>query len=197
MFNAKKSTNLMVKIALLSTIAFIFMFFEFPILPAFPFLKIDFSDLPALIGAFAYGPIAGIAIEGLKNILVVLLKGTMTGGIGEFANFLIGISFIIPAGIIYRRNKNIKTTILSVIIASIIMSIVGIVLNKYILVPLYVNFLPALNDPAYVREYLLFGVLPFNLIKGVAVSVLTILFYKRAESFILKEIIATTPKQKI
>jgi riboflavin transporter len=187
MKNVSKTTNLMVKISFLSAIAALFMYFDFPILPAFDWLKIDVSDIPALIGAFAYGPVAGIIIEGFKIFLRFLLKGTQTGGIGELANFIIGASFVVPAGLIYARNKTRKSAIISMVAATISMAVVGILANYFILVPLYKNFLPALKESSFVLKYLLYGVFPFNLIKGVLVSGVTLLIYKKVAILILRE----------
>lgn len=187
MSNNKISTNKLIKISLLSAIAVVIMYFEFPILPAFDWLKIDFSDIPALIGAFAYGPITGVVIEALKLALRFFLKGTQTGGIGELANFIIGAAFMIPAGLIYSRNKTRKNAIIAMITASIIMTVAGALANLYLLIPLYKNFLPALKEQAYVVNYLMYGVIPFNLIKGVAVSAITLIIYKKVSVLIIRE----------
>src|SRR3712207_5489248 len=97
--------NKMIKISLLSVMAFILMFFEVS-MPIFPnFLKIDISDLPALLGSFALGPLEGVGIELFKNILHVIFKGTQTGLVGEFANFIVGAVFVLIAGYIYRRSE--------------------------------------------------------------------------------------------
>jgi riboflavin transporter FmnP len=177
----------MVKISFLTAIAAIFMYYDFPILPAFNWLKIDFSDIPALIGAFAYGPIAGIVIEGLKINIRFLMKGSETGGIGELANFIIGVSFVVPAGLIYTKNKTRKNAIISMVIATVAMSVVGALANIYLLIPLYVNFLPALKESSYVIKYITYGVVPFNLIKGILVSGITLLIYKKISVIILRE----------
>jgi riboflavin transporter FmnP len=185
--NKKISTNLLVKMSFLSAVGAVLMYFDFPILPAFVWLRIDLSDIPALIGAFAYGPLAGVIIEAMKIFLRFLLKGTQTGGIGEFANFIIGAAYIIPAGLIYRRNKSRKNAIVGLSVATIIMSIVGVAANLYILVPLYASFMESLKDPVYINNYIIYGVLPFNLIKGVLVSAITVLIYKKVATLILRE----------
>jgi len=182
MFGIKSisSVSSMTKIAMLSVIAYVIMFIEFP-LPLFPpFLKLDFSDLPALIGAFAMGPMAGIIIEALKNILHFITK-TTTGGVGEFANFLVGSALIIPAGILYIKSKTKKTAVYGVILGIILMSVVGAIANYYILLPFYAKMMPidqiiawsaaangAITD---VKTLILYAVIPFNLLKGVIVSV--------------------------
>jgi riboflavin transporter len=179
MNNVSKRTNILVKVSLLSAIAAVLMYIEFPILPAFEWLKIDLSDIPALIGAFAFGPVSGIIIEAFKILLKLLLKGTQSGGIGELANFIIGIAFVVPAAIIYKQNKTKKTAVVGIAAGTIAMSVVGLLANYYMLIPLYKNFLPALKESSYVMKYMIYGVLPFNLIKGVMVSVVTLLIYKK------------------
>lgn len=106
--NRNKKLNISIKIGILSAIGVILMFFQIPIVPAFPWLQIDLSDIPALIGGFAFGPLAGIIIEALKNILHILVSGSSTGGVGEIANFLIGVSFVWPASYIYNKEKRRK-----------------------------------------------------------------------------------------
>lgn len=183
MKNVSKSTNLTVKLGLLSAIALVLMFFEFPILPAYGFLKIDLSDIPALIGAFAFGPLAGILVEGIKNILITLLKGTQSGGIGELANFIIGASFIGTAGLVYKLKKTRKTAFISLAVAIVIMSAVGVLANYFILIPLYFKALPT----DQIIKYLVYGIIPFNLIKGFLISVVTLVIYKRVSILIHAE----------
>lgn len=179
-----KRTVLSIKIALLSAIAVLLMYLEFPVLPAFNWLKIDLSDIPALIGAFAFGPLAGILIEGLKNVLIILVKGTDSGGVGQIANFIIGASFVGVAGLIYVRSKTFKTAVISMIAATIFMSIVGVLANYYILIPLYkMDQMPQ----SWLMNYILTGVIPFNLIKGVLVSAVTLIIYKRVAIIIKAE----------
>lgn len=185
MKNVSKSTNLTVKIGLLAAIALILMFFEFPILPAYGFLKIDLSDIPALIGAFAFGPLAGIIIEGIKNVLITLIKGTTSGGIGEFANFIIGASFVVTAGLIYKGRKTRKAAIISLIAAIFTMAIVGVLANYFVLIPLYFKVLPT----SQIIKYLIYGIIPFNLIKGILISVVTMIIYKRVSVLIHAEIL--------
>ena len=105
----QKNLNKFIKISLLSAIAVMLMYFDFPIpfLP-FPWLKIDLSDIPALMGGFAFGPIAGVLIELLKNLLILIVKGTGTYFVGEMANFIIGASLVFPAAWIYHKNKSKK-----------------------------------------------------------------------------------------
>ncbi|MDT8715565.1 ECF transporter S component [Clostridium sp. 19966] len=184
MKSVNKSTEMLVKIALLSAIAVVLMVFEFPILPAFPFLKIDLSDLPAVIGAFGFGPMVGIVIELIKNILIILVKGTGTAGVGELANFIVGASYVGMAGLIYKKNKTKTGAVISLAAATIAMTIVGVLANYYILVPLYKL---QLQGADYITKYIVSGIVPFNLIKGIMVSAITMLAYNKISIVIRAE----------
>lgn len=177
-----KNTNKMVKISLLSAIALILMYFDFPIpfLPAW--LKIDLSDVPALLGAFGFGPLAGVLIELIKNILIVLVKGTQTGLVGEIANFIIGVALILPASFVYSRNKSKKGAILGMVLGAVCMEVVAIIANIYFLLPAYGMQM----SPSESMKYVTMGLLPFNGIKSIIVSVLTYALYKRVSVSIFK-----------
>ncbi|AWK50712.1 ECF transporter S component [Clostridium beijerinckii] len=177
-----KNTNKMVKISLLSALALILMYIDFPVIPLFPWLKIDLSDVPALLGAFGFGPLAGVLIELIKNVLIVLVKGTQTGLVGETANFLIGVALILPASFIYSRNKSKKSAILGMVLGAVCMEIVGIVANVYFLLPAYGMQM----SPAESIKYITLGLLPFNGIKALIVSVLTYIVYKKVSVSIFK-----------
>ncbi|AGK99045.1 ECF transporter S component [Clostridium pasteurianum] len=195
-----KSTklNIMTKTAILSVIGFLIMFIEVPI-PIFPsFLKIDVSDLPALIGAFALGPVAGIIIELLKNILHGIFNG-QTAFIGEFANFVVGAIFVGVAGAIYKRKKTRTNALIGLAIGTIVMSIGAGILNYFVILPLYETVLhfpisavvgmgsklnPAIKN---LNTFIVFSILPFNLIKGVIASVITMAVYKAVSPLIHKE----------
>ncbi len=182
------STNSLVKIALLSVIAYILMLIELPI-PFFPgFLKIDLSDMPALIGAFALGPLAGIIIELIKNLLHLITK-TSTGGVGELANFLVGASLVIPAGIMYAKSKKRTTALFGMLLGTVLMAVAGALANYYIIIPFYSKMMPidqiiawsaaangAIKD---LKTLIIYAIVPFNLLKGASISILTILIYKK------------------
>lgn len=189
------STSNMIKIALLAVISYLVMFIEFP-LPFFPpFLKIDFSDLPALIGGFAIGPMAGVIIELIKNLLHFVFQ-TSTGGVGELANFVIGSALIFPAAVIYHMNKSKKNAIYGLIVGSITMGIVGGLANYYVLLPFYSKFMPlevivssaaALNSMITdMNSLIIYGIVPFNIIKALLVSVVTLTIYKRVSVILHK-----------
>ena len=190
MIKTKTNTNKLVKIAILSAAAFIVMLFEFPLPFMPPFLKFDFSDLPALIATFSLGPIAGIICELIKNLLYIIIKGSGTGFVGELANFLIGSSLCLVAGVVYNIHKTKKMAILSLGIATIFMALIGCIVNYYVLIPFYES---AMNFPidAIVNmcnkvnlhivdkfTLILFGIFPFNLIKGIIISLITLIIYK-------------------
>ncbi|NFG27408.1 ECF transporter S component [Clostridium botulinum] len=177
-----KNTNKTIKISLLSALALILMYFEFPVIPIFPWLKIDLSDVPALLGAFGFGPLAGVTIELIKNILILLVKGSQTGFVGELANFLIGVSLILPAGIIYKRNKSKKSAILGMILGGIFIEIVGVIANVYMLLPAYGMQMSS----GELLKYVTVGLLPFNGIKAIIVSMLTYILYKKVSVSIFK-----------
>ncbi|MDS0526620.1 ECF transporter S component [Clostridium sp. SHJSY1] len=189
------STNLSktIKISLLAAISVILMFFEFPILPLFPWLKIDMSELPVLMGAFAFGPIVGIIVEGLKIVLFFIVRGTQSFGVGEVANFIIGISFVVPASIIYNRNRNKKTAIIGMMVGTLFMEVFAIVANIYFLLPAYGMAM----DSAQLMNYVVAGLLPFNGIKAVLVSIVTFVVYKRVSETIFKAEMKTRETKEI
>ncbi|MGY0374396.1 ECF transporter S component [Clostridium sp. JNZ J1-5] len=201
-----RKLNTMIKISLLSVMAFILMFFEVSV-PLFPeFLKIDISDLPALLGAFALGPVEGVGIELFKNILKLIFKGTQTGFVGEFANFIVGAILVGTAGSIYKIKKSKKTAILGLLAGSIAMSIVASVLNYTIFLPLYAKAfkapieafvaMGAKVNPSIknVKDLVMWSILPFNLLKGIVVSVITVPIYKSVSPILHKEEVEKSKK---
>lgn len=187
-FKTVGTVNGLVKISILSVLAYVIMFIELPVFFFPGFLKIDFSDLPALIGGLALGPAAGIMIELIKNLLHFLTK-TSTGGVGEFANFLVGIALIIPACVSYHKYRTKKGAMMGIIIGIIAMSIVGGLANYYMLLPFYAKIMPleqiiawsAAANSAIVdmKTLVLYGVIPFNLLKGMVVAIFTSFLYKK------------------
>lgn len=178
-----KNLNKFIKMALLSAIAVVLMYFDFPIpfLP-FPWLKIDLSDVPALMGAFAFGPMAGAIIELLKNLLILVVKGTNTFFVGEAANFIVGAALVVPASWLYHRNKSKKNALLGMILGTISIEIIGILANVYFLIPASGMKMP----PEEVIKYVTIGLLPFNGVKAVLVCGLTYILYKRVSVAIFK-----------
>lgn len=180
--NTSKKLSINIKIGILSAIAFILMMFEVPIVPAFPWLQIDLSDVPALIGAFAFGPVAGVVIELLKNVLKMLLMGTSTGGVGEIANFLIGIAFVVPAAIVYKKGNTKKLAIVGMLVGTVAIVLMGILANIFILLPLYGMKMTATQ----LTSYIIAGIIPVNIIKAVLDSVVTYILYKKLATTMFK-----------
>ena len=129
--------RVMAQIGMLSAIALVLMLFEIPLPFAPSFYEIDFSEVPVLVGCFAMGPLAGATIEFIKIILNFAVNGTMTAGVGEIANFLIGCAFVVPAGLIYKKKHNRTGAIVGMISGTLFMTILGCFLNAYVLLPAY------------------------------------------------------------
>lgn len=174
-------------IGMLSGIAFILMFFEFPIPVLIPsFIKLDLSDLPALIGAFAYGPIAGILIELIKNLLHLL--DSSSGFVGELSNFLLGACFVGVAGCVYKLKKSKSTAIIGATVGACAMAVFSLVTNYFIVYPFYTNFMPMdaiiaaykaiIPSVDNLFECLLIFNVPFTFVKGMISVVITVLIYK-------------------
>lgn len=177
--------------AMLSAVAFILMFIEFPIPMLIPsFVKLDVSDLPALLGTFALGPIYGVVIELLKNLLHILIKGTSSAGVGELSNFLLGAVFAFTAGIIYKTHKSRKGAIVASVVGAVLMGLVSVPMNYFVVYPAYVVFyhmpleaiigmyqaiLPSVDG---LLECLVIFNLPFTICKGLLDVALCCLIYK-------------------
>ena len=182
-----QNVRMLTMTAVLSAIAFVLAFFEFPVPLSPSFARMDLSDLPALIGAFTYGPAAGILIELVKNALQLFTSST--GGIGELANFIMGSSFVAVAGLIYKFHKTKETAIIACLIASVVMGIIAAIVNYFILLPVFEAFMPLDQLIASFGEFIpfiktkldvvLFNAFPFNLLKGIGISIVTMLLYKR------------------
>ena len=184
-------TRTLVEIGMLGAIATVLMLFEFP-LPfiAPPFYEIDLSEVPVLVGAFALGPAAGATIELVKILINLLINGTATAFVGEIGNYIIGCSFIIPAALIYKKKKSKTNALIGMVIGTIIMTVFGCFLNAYVLLPTYaaafgmpidaiVGMGSAINgNITNVMTFVIMAVAPFNIIKGIVVSVITLLIYK-------------------
>ena len=186
------NTNRFIKLSLLSAIAVILMYIDFPVIPIFPWLKIDLSDVPALMGAFAFGPLAGVIIELMKNLLILIVKGTGTGFVGELANFLVGVALVWPAALVYKKNKTKKTAILGMVLGVLCIEVVGILANVYLLLPAYGMAM----SKAELMQYVTVGLIPFNGIKSILVCGITYALYKKVSVSIFKvEPMIDKPKQ--
>ena len=183
--------RVMAQVGMLSAIALVLMLFEIPLPFAPSFYEIDFSEVPVLVGCFAMGPLAGATIEFIKIILNFAVNGTMTAGVGEIANFLIGCAFVVLAGLIYKKKHNRTGAIVGMISGTLFMTILGCFLNAYVLLPAYakafqmpmdalVGMGTAVNSHiTSVTTLVIFAIVPFNLLKGVLVSLIVFLIYKK------------------
>lgn len=185
------STRKIAVIGVFSAIAAVLMLFEFPVPFAPPFYKVDFSELPALIGTFAYGPVAGVMIELCKIVLKLFMKGTTTAFVGDLANFSIGCSFLLPASIVYLLKKTKRNAVIGCITGTLVMTVVGTAFNALYLLPKFAQLYgmpldaiismgtainPAITN---VSSFVIMAVAPLNLLKGTTISVITLLVYKK------------------
>ena len=187
----KDTTHNLSVAAMLSAVAFILMFIEFPIPMLIPaFIKMDFSDLPALLGAFALGPVYGVIISFMKNLLHIVIKGTSTACVGELSNFILGAIFSAVAGYIYKHHKSRKTAIIGAVAGAVAMGVLSVPSNYFVVYPAYVQFyhmpleailgmyqaiLPSADS--LIKCLIIFN-LPFTLVKGLLDAVLCMLIYK-------------------
>jgi riboflavin transporter FmnP len=196
--NTTSKTNWIVKVGMLSAVAFLLQLVEFP-LGIFPaFLQIDFSDVPALLAGFSLGPAAGVVVELIKNLLHLVLKNSGTGGVGELANFLIGSALVVPAALLYKRKHTRSMAVYGLTAGTVSMAVAGVLANLYILIPFYakafgmpVEAIVSMGTAANpsidsLTTLVLYGIVPFNLLKGVLVSLVTVLIYKRLSPILHK-----------
>lgn len=192
------STSTLVKIAILSAIGYILMFISVPLPMLFPdFLKIDISDLTALLGGVALGPVAGVTIAFLKNLLQFVTGMSTTGGVGEFANFLIGGSFVFTVSYIYSKKRELSGVIIGLLAGIVVMTIVGCVSNYFIILPFYqtigwpidvVVAMGAAINPTIDSKisFVIWMIAPFNILKSGLMSLLTLPMYKKTEKILNK-----------
>ena len=179
-------------VAVCAAIAAILHILDFPLLFLAPeFYKLDFSELPVMLCGFYLGPSAAVACEAVKIVLKLLLKGTSTAFVGDFANFAVGCSMVLPAAIIYHLHKSRKGAILGLVAGTVILTIFGSAFNAIYLLPKFSQLygIPLdsiiamgskINGSIHsISTFVLLAVAPLNLIKGASVSVLTMLLYKR------------------
>ena len=186
-------TRKITMIGMLSALAYVIMMFEFPIPALIPnFIQMDFSELPALIGAFALGPVEGAAVCLVKNL--IHLTRSQTGGVGELSNFILGAVFVFTAGMIYRRRKSRKTAVIGSLVGALAMALVSIPSNYFLTYPVYAKVWPidgilAAYQEIYPNVNGLLGCLiifnaPFTFVKGMCSVLITLLIYKKISPII-------------
>ena len=179
-------------IGICAAIATVLHVLDFPLIFMAPdFYKLDFSELPVLLCGFYLGPSATVACEGVKILLKLLVKGTSTAYVGDFANFVVGCSFVLPATFVYHAHKSKHSAIIGLILGTVSMTVLGTAFNALYLLPKFSQLfnLPLdaiiamgakINGSIHnVTTFVILCVAPLNLVKGISVSVLTMLLYKR------------------
>lgn len=187
--NTKKrvSTRTITVTAMLSAVAAVLMLIEMSV-PFMPeFIKLDISELPALLAAFGLGPVSGAAVCLIKNLIKALLM-TTTGGVGELANFLLGVCFVVPAGLIYKHRKTRLTAAIGAVVGAAIMGVISVPINYFITYPIYMNFMPIeaiIGMYQEIRpgtdgllECLTVFNMPYTFAKGILDAVICFLIYK-------------------
>ena len=173
--------------AMLSAVAYVLMFIDFPIPFLIPsFIQMDISELPALVGAFAFGPVCGVLVCLVKNLLHLFI--TSTGGVGELCNFLLGATFVLAAGLIYKHKKSKKSALIGAIVGAVLMGIISVPLNYFLTYPIYYNFMskeaileayraiiPSMKN---ILQCLICFNMPFTIAKGLICTGVTMLIYK-------------------
>lgn len=192
----RTNTRKMVLVAMLGAVSTVLMLLEFnvPLVP--PFIKMDFSELPIILGGFIMGPLAGSAIVLIKILLNLVFNGTTTMFVGEAMNLLLSLCYMLPSVLIYRCKKTKKWAAISMALGTVIVSIAGVLMNYFVMFPLYawaykmpmdsiISMGSAVN-PAVDSLFtmMLFSILPFNLFKYGLVSLITFLVYKKIAGFI-------------
>lgn len=185
-------------IGMLAAVSGVLMTLEIPLFFAPPFYKLDFSELPVLICAFYLGPVSGVVCEFLKVLLKLLLKGTSTAFVGDLANFLVGSAFVLPAALLYQKLRSKKGAVWSLALGTLVMTVFGSFFNAWFLIPRFavmygmplgaiVSMGTELNAAITdLPTLVLFAVVPFNLVKGALVSILTFFLYKRVEKLLFR-----------
>lgn len=188
------STQTMVKISILGAISALLMIFKFPLPFAPPFMTVDIGDLGVLISGFALGPVAGVLTSAVKILLNFIINGTTTGGVGELSNFILSSVFVVVASSIYNKGKSKKSAITGLVFGVLAYTVVACISNYFVIFPLYgINLVDFTKEFAKVNSlagtplmFVLFGIVPFNIVKGIIVSAVTIALYKPISRFLKK-----------
>lgn len=190
----RSRTRTIVQVAMLGAVAGVLMNFEFPIPFLAPsFYQMDFSEIPVLIGSFAMGPLAGVLVELIKILVHLVTRGTMTAGVGDVANFLMGCAYVIPAGLLYRYHhvKTRKHAVVGMAAGTVLTTILACFANAFVLLPAYgkafgmpVQAFVEMGTAVHSSVNSLLGfvaliIVPFNLVKYTIVSVIVFFVYKR------------------
>lgn len=212
--NNKKTIDYMTKVAIFSGLSSILYFIpKFPLPFLFPsFLEIQFSNLPAILGSFILGPLAGVLVLTIRTL--IKLPFSSTACVGELADYLIGLAAVLVSSIIYRKTKTKKGGVIALIFGSVAWVLMAIITNYSFLIDFYAKFyadaggiqmiievckkvLPSINENNFMKIYLLGAVLPFNLLLSTIVSIVTFMVYKRISGLFKKELFKTRKDDNI
>ncbi|PTI40064.1 riboflavin transporter RibU, partial [Staphylococcus succinus] len=177
----QQQTKRLITISMLSAVAFILMFIKFPIPFLPPYLTLDFSDVPALLATFTLGPVAGMIVEFIKNLLNFLFN--VGDPVGPIANFLAATSFLITAYFVTKQKHNLKSLITGLSVATLVMTIVLSILNYFVLLPLYGMIMNLSHVVENIKIVIVSGVIPFNIIKGAIISLIFIILFRRLKMY--------------
>ena len=192
------STHYISYTAMFACMAGVLMLIEIPLFFAPGFYKLDLSELPVLICTFYLGPVSGVVCEALKVLVKLMLKGTTTAFVGDFANFVVGCSFVLPASVIYHAKPGKKTALWGMVVGTVVLTIFGSFLNAVYMIPKFsqlfglpIDAIVAMGSAVNgainsVSTLVLFAVVPFNLLKGIIVSFVTFILYKRISPILHK-----------
>jgi len=184
------SIRQVVIMSLFAGISFLLYFISFPILPFVSYMKVDFSDIPVLLGMVMFGPLGGILIAAIKGLLYWLMTGVdIANFIGVAASFVASVSYLLPIYYVLKYVKKYKTVtrlILAVIAGTVSLSVIMALLNTFILIPVYMAVLH-MKITIPLSQMVLFGVVPFNLIKGILVGAVFIIVADRMKSFLRQQ----------
>ena len=189
----KNNIRALTTTAIFAAISTILMFFSFSVPFAPSYLKIDFSDLPALLASFSLGPVYGVVVSLIKNLINVFF--TTTGGVGEISNFLLSAFFVFPAGVIYKRNKTKKTAVYGMLTGLVTTTLLSYFTNTYLVYPAYSKIMPVdviinmsskiISSVNSVSDVIVIFNMPFTFVKGILNAIVTFLLYKRLSPIIV------------
>lgn len=176
----------LIVLSLFGTISMVLLFLNFPLPFLPPFLKIDFGEVPTLLAALIFSPMAGVVVQLIKNLLYLLLTGA-GDPVGVFANFVAGISYVVPIAIIYHKYKGKKSLVSGLIVGTVLMTVAMSVLNYYLILPVYSAIMEWEMSSSVMLNTVFVGIAPFNLIKGVMMSVLFVPIFIKLKPWIKKQ----------
>lgn len=179
------------QISIFAAIGTVLTFFEVPVFFVPSFYKLDFSDIIVLISGFSLGPLAGVLTELLKVLLKLLIKGSTTVGVGDFAAFVTGVALMLPSAVFYKKHRSFKGACAAMALGVVCLTVVSSVINYFILLPAY-EILFSISENSIISlgnainpliidkfTFVLFAVCPFNLLKGILICAATLMLYKR------------------